>query len=82
MMCPACLTPVLGTVAGSAGGAGVFAWLTLHHRLAKQQAEPPSATFQEWVDALLSEKEAPQEPAKSAAVFIQREPPTHPTIGA
>jgi hypothetical protein len=52
-MCPACLTAILGTVAGSAGGVGLLVWFRRHSK-AKQQAVPPSASFHEWVAAVIS----------------------------
>lgn len=60
-MFPACMTLIFGAVVGSASGAGVLAWLRWLMRRrspAKLPHEPPSATFQEWVAAILAEEEA------------------------
>lgn len=56
-MYPACLTVIF---TGATGGAGLLAWFKLHRRGAKRNTAPPSATFQEWVVAVVSREEARQ----------------------
>lgn len=57
-MCPACLTEIFGAVAGpAAGGAGALVLLWRLCKSAKPMAEPPSATFEEWIAAIVAEEE-------------------------
>lgn len=61
-MCPACLTKIFGAVAGPAAGrAGALVLLWWRCKLAKPVAEPPSATFQEWIAAIVAEEEKEEE---------------------
>jgi hypothetical protein len=53
---------ILGAVAGpAAGGAGALALLWQRRKSAKPTAEPPSATFQEWIAAIVAEDEEQRE---------------------
>ena len=58
-MCPACLVTILMAGVGTAGGASALLWAK--RRKAKPpipNPEPPSATFKEWVTAVVSLEEA------------------------
>jgi len=60
-MCPACLVTILMAGVGTAGGASALLWSTRRRKLAKPSsadAEPPSATFKEWVASVVSLEEA------------------------
>jgi len=58
-MCPACLTKIFGGVAGpAAGGAGALVLLWRRCKSAKPMAEPPSATFEEWIAAMLQKRKS------------------------
>jgi len=53
------MTLIFGAVVGLASGAGVLAWwrwLMRRRSPAKLPPEPPSATFQEWVAAIVAEE--------------------------
>lgn len=74
-MCPACLATILAAVAGSATGAGALAWFGRKRSLAKRLVEPPSATFQEWVAAILEGKEASQSTTLPAGILTNNTDP-------
>ena len=58
-MCPACLVTILAAGVGTVGGASALLWAK--GRKAKPPTpnpEPPSASFKEWVVAVVSLEEA------------------------
>ena len=58
-MCPACLVTILAAGVGTVGGASALLWAK--GRKAKPPTpnpEPPSASFKEWVAAVVSLEEA------------------------
>jgi hypothetical protein len=61
-MCPACLVAMLMAGVGTAGGASALLWSRRRRRAqakpSRANPEPPSATFKEWVAAVVSLEEA------------------------
>lgn len=74
-MCPACLATMLMAGVGTVGGASALLWFKRRRKAKPYSAssEPPSATFKEWVAAVVSLEEALRVAADPHAIALRND---------